>query len=247
IFVASVTECIIEDPATKRQQPRDYLQSLEERVGMLEGLLAQTYPDLSNDHLREFDNRSANTSNDQNYNGPVADVISDSERNQSDQFSTTTSFIPESIAGAQFTSGDHISTPSVVNHSDNVDDLFSEIGMLSLQAAGQSPPHPHYFGPGSSFVFSKSVFSHFNRLRSQGPGLSLGGIWDWKMSNLPPAVPAALPSREIGRLLSNAYFENINPQYPILHRPTFTKWEQEVMDAGDNATIPPSVASFFVN
>ncbi|CAI6091339.1 unnamed protein product, partial [Clonostachys chloroleuca] len=96
--------CIIEDPATKRRQPRGYLQSLEERVGMLEGLLAQTYPDLSNNHLHEFENKSADTSNGQNDSGDMADVMSDFERNQSNGFSSTTSFIPEIMMDAPFTS-----------------------------------------------------------------------------------------------------------------------------------------------
>lgn len=33
--------CLVEDPTTKRQQPRNYLEILEERVAYLEGLLAQ--------------------------------------------------------------------------------------------------------------------------------------------------------------------------------------------------------------
>ncbi|CZR56381.1 uncharacterized protein PAC_06269 [Phialocephala subalpina] len=38
-------KCFVEDPATKRRQARNYLETLEQRVAHLEGLLQQARPD----------------------------------------------------------------------------------------------------------------------------------------------------------------------------------------------------------
>ena len=43
--------CLVEDPATRRQTPRNYLQSLEERIAMLESMLQHVQPDVANDHF----------------------------------------------------------------------------------------------------------------------------------------------------------------------------------------------------
>jgi hypothetical protein len=39
-------------------------------------------------------------------------------------------------------------------------------------------------------------------------------------------VSASFPSRSLAATLSQAYFKNIHPQYPFLHRPTFQVWEE---------------------
>jgi hypothetical protein len=43
--------CLTEDPTTKRHQPRNYLETLEERVALLEGLLQQSRPDVASPSL----------------------------------------------------------------------------------------------------------------------------------------------------------------------------------------------------
>ncbi|PVH76155.1 hypothetical protein DL98DRAFT_657644 [Cadophora sp. DSE1049] len=47
--------CLVEDPTSKRQTPRNYLQSLEERVAMLESLLQNVRPEVANDHFSSFE------------------------------------------------------------------------------------------------------------------------------------------------------------------------------------------------
>jgi hypothetical protein len=42
--------CLVEDPVSKRQTSRNYLQSLEGRVPMLEVMLQITRPDVVSDH-----------------------------------------------------------------------------------------------------------------------------------------------------------------------------------------------------
>ncbi|KAF1940938.1 hypothetical protein EJ02DRAFT_466970 [Clathrospora elynae] len=48
--IRSNRDCLVEDPATGLQRPRDYLQCLEARVAYLESLLQQTRPEEALDH-----------------------------------------------------------------------------------------------------------------------------------------------------------------------------------------------------
>jgi hypothetical protein len=56
--------CLVEDPTTKRHQPRNYLDTLEDRVALLEGLLQQTPPSIANlfTGLQSANNEDANQS-----------------------------------------------------------------------------------------------------------------------------------------------------------------------------------------
>lgn len=97
--------------------------------------------------------------------------------------------------------------------SDTADDLSSEIGLLCLKAAGQG--HSQYFGSSSSFSFSRIVFDSLRNVRSQGIGMTLGGLQDYNLLDLPQAIPAPLPPRQIGRIFTQAYFDNIHPQVSL--------------------------------
>jgi hypothetical protein len=41
----------VEDPTANRYRPRDYLETLEQRIAYLEGVLKQYRPELAEDHL----------------------------------------------------------------------------------------------------------------------------------------------------------------------------------------------------
>ena len=58
-----------------------------------------------------------------------------------------------------------------------------------------------------------------------------------------------LPSFNTAEKLSRAYFNNIHPQYPILHRPTFRQWEQQCLEAncGSHVSGASDVPMFFVS
>ncbi|KZF23929.1 hypothetical protein L228DRAFT_227756 [Xylona heveae TC161] len=190
-------ECLVEDPTTKRHQPRGYLQSLEERVAFLEGMLQSVNPDVARDHLGQ----------------KVA-----AER----AFSTEQ---------PQATASDTISSTSKdALEDEKVDDLSSEVGLLCLHAAGREP---HYFGSSSGFAFTKVLNSSLKNFRSQGPGISLGCVNDSSLNTRSIVPPCPLPSKPVASMLTQAYFENIHTQYPFLHRPTFEKWEADVMAARD--------------
>ncbi|KAL4750035.1 hypothetical protein BDW72DRAFT_213691 [Aspergillus terricola var. indicus] len=133
------TVCLVEDPATKRHYPRNYLETLEQRVATLEGVIRGMHAvPAGNDHTAVQDNE--------------------------------------------------------------LSDLSSMIGTLSLNAAGAEP---HYLGSSSAFAFARFV---------------------------EPVIRQAItsiPSRTAVQL-SDAYFGNIHTQYPFLHEPTFRQWEKRL-------------------
>lgn len=110
------------------------------------------------------------------------------------------------------------------------DHLSSEVALLCLSAAGREP---HYFGPSSAVSFSRIVSatmgiapgdSASNPRQSAGPGPeeSRPGV---RPDN--PISKRRSPSPSTSAKLTQAYFDNIHPQYPFLHRPTFEGWEEE--------------------
>ncbi|CAH0020493.1 unnamed protein product [Clonostachys rhizophaga] len=159
--------CLVEDPATKRQQPRNYLETLEERVRFLE------------DKLRESD-----------LEGPTA-----SPSNEPSTFYSRTG-----------------------SEQHELSDLSSMIGTLSLSAAGAEP---HYLGSSSVFAFARFVEPSLRQVISSiPPDKASEGSSQPSMLN-----PCPLPEYQTAVRLSNAYFQNIQPQCPFLHEPTFRIWE----------------------
>lgn len=62
------------------------------------------------------------------------------------------------------------------------------------------------------------------------------------------AVNLKHPTPEVADVLLRAYFDNIHPQYPFLHRPTFTVWERQCREASKSESLPEvdHVSLFFV-
>ncbi|RFU28297.1 hypothetical protein B7463_g8032, partial [Scytalidium lignicola] len=103
--------CLVEDPVTKRRQPRNYLETLEYRVGFLERILKEARPDLADDHLFQGDFHRPETQS-----SPFAVV-----KSINNQYGGRSTSIR---AGGE---------------SDGLDDLASKVGMLSMNAAGAEP------------------------------------------------------------------------------------------------------------
>lgn len=124
----------------------------------------------------------------------------------------------------------------------NNEDLCSKVGLLSLESPqGEA----RYFGSTSAFAFSRVLNPTLRRLGIQGM------MSPSEYENYDPMllVPCPLPPPHIGKILSRAYFENIHPQYPFLHKPTFDAWEEQLMNDYnqlDLETISPLIL-FFVN
>lgn len=62
-------------------------------------------------------------------------------------------------------------------------------------------------------------------------------------------MPCPFPEYSVAVKLSNAYFENIQPQYPFLHEPTFRLHEEKVLrqspEIADIMLYP--IPLFFIN
>ena len=120
--------------------------------------------------------------------------------------------------------------------------LASEVGMLSLNAAGAEP---HYLGSSSAFAFSRIISSSLQKLVPEKTTAAFGGLDD-QISHL---TPCPLPDYNTGVMLSNAYFRNIHPQYPFLHEPSFRMLETKIMrpSLGIESSEFDPVSLFFVN
>ncbi|KAJ9157324.1 Fungal specific transcription factor [Pleurostoma richardsiae] len=129
---------------------------------------------------------------------------------------------------------------------ENMDHLSAEVALLCLSAAGREP---HYFGPSSAVSFSRIISATMGLSRGgDGSQQSIIGPGENPPSNRRTVVAMRFPPPSLGASLSQAYFNNIHPQYPFLHRPTFLKWESECMAASLAGSLDAAgdVAIFFV-
>ncbi|XEU98490.1 hypothetical protein FSHL1_003777 [Fusarium sambucinum] len=214
-------ECLVEDPATGLLRPRDYMQSLETRVAYLEGLLKQARPDVALDHLMGLEKDASSLS-------PAA---------------------PTPITGS-------VEIPAMCNNQrdarveteDTTDQLSTDVALLCLTAASKEP---HYFGPSSAVSFSRIVSAAMDLPKKVGPFHQTNSVrfehgsstWDF-----PQPFLIDFPSPQAGATLSQAYFNNIHPQYPFLHQPTFQFWEDLCFKANlaGNLSMAGDLAQFFV-
>lgn len=167
----------MEDPLTKRRQPRNYLETLEKRVAFLEGLLERGQLSAS-----------------------VASTVSPTAENEG------RSERPRPSKSHQ-------------QAVDDVDNLASKVGILSLNAFGSDT---HYMGSSSTFAFSRLLSSHLRQNVSAGPAAAGSNLCERDATS---PSSCFLPDYDTAAKLSHAYFENVHPQYPFLHEPTFRSWE----------------------
>ncbi|KAI5457531.1 fungal-specific transcription factor domain-containing protein [Mariannaea sp. PMI_226] len=191
--------CLVEDPVTKQQKPRAYLQFLEERVATLEMLLQENHADMQRDH---FNSSPAER--------PEHGTETTADRAEETAPSKTPS--QEQIAYRR----DEIRR---FEGGDNDNDLSCNINT-------DDAPRHHELSP--EFASSLSITSSLQRVQLQGPGMSMGGISDPLLTSQQLIVPCPLPRAEVGTILLRAYFDEVHPQYPILHRDTILQWERTV-------------------
>lgn len=134
------------------------------------------------------------------------------------------------------------SSDSLAKRNESHVDDFSSLGLLCLQSAGGDP---HYFGTSSAYSFTKMFSATLRAVRSQGPGLTMAGIpvASGQLTQSRP-TPVSLPDRAITSMLTTTYFDQVHPQFPFLHQPSYLKWEEEVMDAIENGTPDPTELFF---
>ncbi|KAF4420658.1 Regulatory protein CAT8 [Colletotrichum fructicola] len=135
--------CIIEDPSTKRQYPRGYVEALEERVARLEASLSVEDGD--------FD------SIDHDFNRPHKHTQQPQE-------------VPVSIvASIDANAQDSLQNESANNNGETMNELSegpSVLDLLCLRAAGGEP---HYFGSSSAFSFTKLFTARLRGAQVRGP------------------------------------------------------------------------------
>lgn len=126
-----------------------------------------------------------------------------------------------------------------------LDVLSNEVALLCLSAAGREP---QYFGPSSAVPFSRIVSTAIG-LPGGHRGKAVLGMTREYEDDTRPSLPAIeFPSRAKISELSEAYFKNIHPQYPFLHRPTFRALESEYLEASlrGDPTTASDMSLFFV-
>jgi hypothetical protein len=145
---------MIEDPTTRRRQPRAYVQSLEEQCALLEQLLRADHPELAGGDI------DRNADMDDVSEEPLADngcshhaAVADSSTSLGTGGQLKMIALPDAVVPAA----------TVEVECDNPNDLSSEVGLLCLNAAGREAP---YIGPSSAFAFSRVLSSGLRGLSS---------------------------------------------------------------------------------
>ncbi|KAK2027526.1 hypothetical protein LX32DRAFT_721986 [Colletotrichum zoysiae] len=125
--------------------------------------------------------------------------------------------------------------PTQPNSTNHVDVLSSEVALLCLSAAGREP---HYFGPSSAVSFSRIVSATMGLCRSEGSSQhGPAGRGKRYGTEVPREASLRLPSPALRTSLSEAYFNNIHPQYPFLHELTFRTWEENCLESSHEGHI----------
>lgn len=184
------------------------MQSLEARVAYLERLLRETRPDVATDHFGK-----TQLGTDRRVHSNLSSMSP-----QSGAFPTT----------ANAGSG------SILIEADEVgNDLASDVAFLALSASGREP---QYFGPSSALSFSRVASSTLG-LRQRRGGSQISGESE-RPSNVPRDwKPITYPLLSVCERLSAAYFDNVHPQYPFLHHPTFLAWKEECLRAQQTGVL----------
>lgn len=230
--IKSSRECLVEDPATGLQRPRDYMQTLESHVAHLESLLQSLRPDIAGDHLNaQFVPPGADSAATWLFSGhhPLAAPALSQAANLIDAPEAYTS--PAGQSGAD----------------SFVDDLSSDVALLCISAAGREP---HYFGPSSAVSFSRIASQAMGIRTSQGRAVSESPSEQRAgRDRSGRTTKAVMPTDAQADTYVSAYFNNIHPQYPFLHEPTFQRWQGECRQTGDlddELSRAGNIPTFFV-
>ncbi|KAF7541951.1 hypothetical protein G7054_g357 [Neopestalotiopsis clavispora] len=212
-----IPACQVEDPITKRYQPRNYLEILENKIAALEESLRQARSEVAQDCLAHTD---------------LPDFAVELPAANSPR--------PQSI----IPSGDQSETTEALSDDTIINELASKVGMLEMNVAGGEP---HYLGSSSAFAFSRAIGSTLllqglQPIPERGDQLSASHSHPEDHFDF---LPCLLPDYDDGQVLSNAYFRNIHPQYPFLNKSTFKAWEAEILHPDQFSSQNP-VASYFI-
>ncbi|QKX54297.1 uncharacterized protein TRUGW13939_01382 [Talaromyces rugulosus] len=155
---------------------------------------------------------------------------------------STAAASPSSLRTPEVQQGSSRHGTFVSDEGDRTTDLSLQTGLLDVRSA---QPEPQYLGPSSTLSFShilnSSLSRHLPERSKPAHSLLSRGAFS-------PSMPFLLDN-DLALSLSNAYFANIQPQYPFLHEPTFRLWEKRLSTQSQEVTdlTLDSVPLFFVN
>lgn len=211
----------MQDPFSRQSRPRNYTETLETRVAVLESLLKSHLPSVAYDHLQDDYLTQESCSSAQQQTPRPEQMGMDRLANNS------VGVLPEEIP----------------DRHDGYDELSSRVGLLTLNAAGAEP---HYLGVSSTFAFARLINSSLRQsLLSEGldkATVSQDTI-DFSIAS------CKLPRQDIAIQLSNAYFQNIHIQYPFLQETNIRSWEGRYLQEFAPCSITESdgIPLFFLN
>ena len=241
--------CVGYDPILKREIPRAYVYYLESRCAYLEGVLqdrgiAVAPPEDFDAGARPLAAGAAAGNSSGDGGGWGKGPSSPGSQGSSERYygaggATTTG--GAAGAGSKARARGDADGRSKQDEADSLNKLVSNIGMVSVQGASD----PRFLGSTSGISFARVVFAAVRSsisgstseraslrpgkpLAAIGLGPNSGGQGGSSMrdsffglQSKPAYRQAPFPDKELGGRLAHLYFENANPQIPILHRGDF--------------------------
>lgn len=74
----------------------------------------------------------------------------------------------------------------------------------------------------------------------------MGGVADSSRLTRQVSKPKQLPERSALVRLTEAYFDQVHPQFPFLHRPTYLQWQDGLLRAREKGEDLDAAHLFFV-
>ncbi|KAI1497059.1 fungal-specific transcription factor domain-containing protein [Biscogniauxia marginata] len=216
--VKAGVECVDGESSRSRTLPREYVNSLLNRIEWLESIVRSRCPDVDLEHGGLLISQGS-------YESGGADLVDENDQStsphrfetQSEQDLTNDTNLGDSNRDLshQGNANDSRNTPALPSNAG----LSHEIGLVSL-GVNQDP---RYIGPSSGYVLCKLMLAASNRT---------GRVLRACDGSSPPIAPylgeLAVENqapisidKEQAIKLCQTYFDIIHVQYPFLHRPTF--------------------------
>ncbi|CAM1505114.1 Fc.00g107510.m01.CDS01 [Cosmosporella sp. VM-42] len=210
--------CADGESARLRDLPRAYITNLKSRISWLETIIRSRCPDV------DLSQGPSVHEGDESHWGTLDDttemVFGSPTPSRTQYLAGPTSELPPVVTQTPVRSGPGQSAAgaSALSH---------EIGLVSLG----TNQDPRYIGPSSGYFLARVMLNSSPKLDERSIGPNRDSPFPTQLAEASQgALP--LPSEADMKLLSDAYFDVIHPQYPILHRPTFIAMLNEVYAQG---------------
>ncbi|KAF3914858.1 hypothetical protein ABW20_dc0105280 [Dactylellina cionopaga] len=224
-------ECVGVDAATGREIPRSYVSHLEERVAFLEKQVAQA--------TAQFDGLPSSAGDSSRKRKADGDMVTPSSASRPSQDFPRDRSQPNGQQHINIVGGDHrrdvgtqlsSSRPVGESRQDGLlgkDISFAELMFAAVKVSSQTKGHL----PARVASFRGRLPEHWkNNTNPNEDSDALPPTTADLQTVLQRPVPATFPDRSTAEVLADAYFNQANPQIPILHRPIFFRKLNDVYD-----------------